>query len=139
MASCDDNDDDDEKANEREPSYNDDAFGLVFLTTLLVLNDRLFATVFAVASFFSVIAVRQSYNKQVVVLPGVTAFAALAITTIIRYCTNIVAVVDDDSIIDNISSLHYELVLCCVSLGWCLVSPSLQQSRKGNKDDDSSS
>jgi len=77
-----------DKMNIEKPSsqslYNDDAFGLIFLTSLLALHDISFAFLFLALSFLgsatSVVTTRS--ERVITILPGFVAISSLATKSI---------------------------------------------------------
>ena len=99
------------KSSLSRPIYNDDAFGLVFLSTLFVENDRLLATVFAISSAVSLLAVRNGLvgnnnnstnQKLVLVVPGLTAIWSLGL----------------NGLLQQTMPSQLELTVCLLSLLW---------------------
>ena len=95
--------------------YNDDAFGLIFLSTSLILQDTIFAGVFLTVSGLAAI-VSNSNNKindkQRLIMPGIVAMISLALRTLS------VSISQDELLIVENELLKQELVLCFVSLLW---------------------
>jgi hypothetical protein len=98
--------------------YNDDAFGLVFLTALCVENDVAFGGIFGILSGLAAVAVKNGAVSFVPLLPGATAAVALALGQGIHAARG-----------EDVGSV-WEIATCVVSIGWGLVQQ--QQSQDQN-------
>ena len=90
--------------------YNDDAFGLVFLSSLFVAKDYTFAAIFASLSFLAVIMIQFAGVKFTPLAPGFVAAVSLVITTIVG---NVVTDVMPEDI-----AVPVEVAASAVSLVW---------------------
>lgn len=113
------NNDDDQISNF---GYNDDAFGLIFLTALFIENDIPFASTFGILSGIVAASVKNGVISFQPLLPGVTALVALGVAR---------GVVDVARGERNNASLALEGAVCAVSVGWGIV----QQQNINNSDD----
>lgn len=110
--------------------YNDDAFGLVFLSASLVIRDFSFAGSFMLLSAIAATATNAnvaSTKKFRPILPGIVAFAALATSKIEPFAAaaqrlggDFVAPLDE-------RGSQLELIVCSISLVWGII----QQVRSG--------
>ena len=94
--------------------YNDDAFGLIFLTGLLYLKDTTFATIFgglsAMAASASYFRVFNGINNNVrLLVPGFVAI----LTWIVR--------VGGVGGVDDAEALKVESIVCVISFLWSVV------------------
>jgi len=116
-----------ESDNESFEKYNDDAFGLVFLTSLFISKDYCFCTIFTVLSFIAVIGTNQLqiWKADDKWLPGVMALASL-ILTIMFDVLDLYPIGDINRVhwngIENglISSQKYEIAVCAISFTYGL-------------------
>lgn len=98
-----------------EENYNDDAFGLIFLSALIAENDYPFATAFGLLSGASAILTKQGLVPYRPLLPGVVAVVAYAIATVI-----------DGHLLPPL-----EGAVCAVSVIWSLVQEVQLQTEEG--------
>jgi hypothetical protein len=70
---------DDEKNYSSQLEYNDDAFGLIFLSSFVVEHDNSFAATFGILSAFAAIFVRQRILQSTPLIPGLVALATLLV------------------------------------------------------------
>jgi len=111
---------------ERKAFYNDDAFGLVFLTTLLVVRDVSFAAAFALLSGAAAAAVSAGNARFDPLQPGSIAFASLALGRIGPFSAAVRILVSDKlgggaffAPADE-KGVMIETTLCAISLLWGL-------------------
>lgn len=97
--------------------YNDDAFGLVFLTALCIENDVVFGGIFGMLSGLAALGVNKGAISFVPVLPGGTAAIALALAQGIHAARGEHAV------------SVWEIATCVVSIGWGLVQQLQSQDQ----------
>jgi hypothetical protein len=100
-----------------EENYNDDAFGLIFLSALIAENDYPFATAFGLLSGASAIIIKQRVVPYRPLLPGVVAVAAYAIA----------------AVLDGHLLPPLEGAVCAVSVIWGLVQEA-QLQKEGGED-----
>ena len=114
--------------------YNDDAFGLVFLSASLVVKDFSFAGSFmllsAIAAAVSNANVANTKKFQPI-LPGIVAFAALATSkieafaaTAQRFGGNFVSPLDEQG-------NQLELIVCSISLLWGIIQQMRRSEDEG--------
>jgi len=103
--------------------YNDDAFGLVFLTASLVVRDFSFAAAFLLLS--AIAATLSNANvadiKSTPILPGVIAFAALAASKIEPFAFAAQSLGGDFVVPLDEQGSQIELIVCSISLVWCII------------------
>jgi len=93
--------------------YNDDAFGLVFLSSIFIAKDYTFAACFAAVSFVAVILVQFGGVKFNPLFPGLVAVVSFIVSSI---AGNVVAAVVPEEV-----AIPVELGACAVSLVWGLI------------------
>jgi hypothetical protein len=98
------NKEEDGPSNNQPVFYNDDAFGLVLLSSLFVAKDYTFATCFGLLSMLAVVLVKFEVTKFTPLLPGLVALLSYAVSRII------VGVPEE--------AVPVELATCVVSLAW---------------------
>jgi hypothetical protein len=98
------NDDEQGAPNTQPIVYNDDAFGLVLLSSIFVAKDYTFAACFALLSMLSAGLVQFQVTKFTPLIPGMVALVSYAISRIIVGVPN--------------EAVPVELVTCAVSLAW---------------------
>ena len=103
--------------------YNDDAFGLVFLTASLVVRDFSFAAAFLLLS--AIAATLSNANvadiKSTPILPGIIAFAALAASKIEPFAFAAQSLGGDFVVPLDEQGSQIELIVCSISLVWCII------------------
>lgn len=99
--------------------YNDDAFGLVFLSSFVVEHDNVFAGTFGVLSAVAAILVRSKVLAYRPLIPGIVALATVLTLTALR---------PTSFHPDNLTLL--QLGVCSVSLAWSIIQEVHQQGEK---------
>ena len=111
--------------------YNDDAFGLIFLSASLVIRDFSFAGSFMLLSAVAAATVSNAnvanIKKFQPLLPGIVAFAALATSKIEPFAAAAQRVGGDFVVPLDERGSQLELIVCSISLVWGII----QQSRSG--------
>ena len=111
--------------------YNDDAFGLIFLSASLVIRDFSFAGSFMLLSAVAAATVSNANVANIKnfqpLLPGVVAFAALATSKIEPFAAVAQRVGGDFVVPLDERGSQLELIVCSISLVWGII----QQSRSG--------
>ena len=106
--------------------YNDDAFGLLFLSGLLVEHDTPFAATFGILSGITAFAVKRAVIPFVPLLPGTIAAISFIVATGIHVTHG-----DKVFVWRDISKL--ELIVCAISIGLGILqqqAPSLPPRKK---------
>lgn len=101
--------------------YNDDAFGLVFLSSFFVAKDYTFSAIFASLSFLAVILVQFGGVKFSPLIPGFVAIISLIVTSLVG---NVVTDVIPEEI-----ALPVELAACAISLVWGFVQTTRENEK----------
>lgn len=96
-----------------EVVYNDDAFGLIFLSSFFVAKDYTFAACFGALSFLAVILVQFGGFRFNPLLPGLVAISSFIVTSIVG---NVVT----DAVPED-AAIPVELGATAVSLIWGLI------------------
>lgn len=109
--------------------YNDDAFGLIFLSASLVLRDFPFAAAFLLLSGATSAAISAKAFKFQPVLPGVVAFAALTLGKFEPLSTAAQTFGGDFALPLDENGRKFELAICFISLVWGII----QQGRSSDK------
>jgi hypothetical protein len=109
-------DDDDDKKKQPRGSYNDDCFGLIFLSGLAVTNDPIFAGTFLTLSSLAALATSlgklpASSRKIPAAVAGFTLLATPVMKTVLP---RIISISVDDSLSGNRSWI--EIAVCFLSL-----------------------
>ena len=116
-------DDGDDRSVTSTVYYNDDAFGLVFLTASLVVRDFSFAAAFLLLS--AIAATLSNANvadiKSTPILPGIIAFAALAASKIEPFASTARSLGGDFAVPLDEQGSQIELIVCSISLVWCII------------------
>lgn len=116
-------DDGDDRSVTSTVYYNDDAFGLVFLTASLVVRDFSFAAAFLLLS--AIAATLSNANvadiKSTPILPGIIAFAALAASKIEPFAFAAQSLGGDFVVPLDEQGSQIELIVCSISLVWCII------------------
>lgn len=102
--------------NDRNVDYNDDAFGLVFLSSFVVEHDNAFAGTFGVLSTVAAILVRSKVIEYRPLIPGIVAVCTVLALT---------ALTPTELHPDNVTRL--QLGVCAVSLAWSIIQEVQQQ------------
>ena len=103
--------------------YNDDAFGLVFLTASLVVRDVSFAAAFLL---LSAIAATLSNAKVTDIIsspniPGIIAFAALDLSKTEPFALAARSLGGDFFVPLDEQGSQIELIVCSISSIWCII------------------
>lgn len=108
-----------ERANEDRDlvDYNDDAFGLVFLSSFVVEHDNVFAGTFGVLSAVAAILVRSKVLEYRPLMPGIVALGTVLTLTALRP-TSLHP--------DNVTLL--QLGVCSASLAWSIIQEVHQKA-----------
>ena len=119
--------------------YNDDAFGLVFLSASFVARDVVFSTIFVLISAAAAIAVRQktiSFSNQ---LPAVVAGISLGLSMLLNVLLSSPANLAStegllfDWLADkSASAMQVELVTCSISIVYGFVLLPLLQNKNSS-------
>ena len=119
--------------------YNDDAFGLVFLSASFVARDVVFSTIFVLISAAAAIAVRQktiSFSNQ---LPAVVAGISLGLSMLLNVLLSSPANLAStegllfDWLADkSASAMQVELVTCSISIIYGFVLLPLLQNKNSS-------
>jgi len=122
--------------------YNDDAFGLIFLSSSLVLHDYLFATIFVLVSATIATSVNNGKIKFQPIIPGIVAMTSVLISVI---APSIIPAIDT-LVSDTVASLlggvggvdmaaqnngddfdefmfmnvQFKVIICLVSFSWSI-------------------
>ena len=111
--------------------YNDDAFGLVFLSASLVSRDFSFAGSFMLLSSIAAATVNNTsvanIKKFQPVLPGIVAFAALVTSKIEPFAAAAQLLGGDFVVPLDERGSQLQLIVCSISLVWGII----QQMRSG--------
>lgn len=111
--------------------YNDDAFGLVFLSASLVSRDFSFAGSFMLLSSIAAATVNNTsvanIKKFQPVLPGIVAFAALVASKIEPFAAAAQLLGGDFVVPLDERGSQLQLIVCSISLVWGII----QQMRSG--------
>lgn len=103
--------------------YNDDAFGLVFLSSLFVAKDYTFAATFASLSFLAVIMVQFAGVTFTPLAPGFVALMSLFVTAIVGNGFELTDVIPEDI------ALPVEVAASAVSLAWGFIQTTRDDKR----------
>lgn len=110
--------------------YNDDAFGLIFLTASLALRDLCFAAAFLFLSAIAATAVSANVFKFQPVLPGVVAYVALALSKLEPLSSAAQAFGVDIAMPLDDNGRNIELAICAISLIWGIIQQRRPSSDK---------
>ena len=104
---------------DRNLDYNDDAFGLVFLSSFVVEHDNAFAGTFGVLSAISAVMVRNKLIEYRPMIPGIVALFTVLVLT---------AMTPTSFHPNNVTLL--QLCVCAVSLTWSIIQEVQKQADK---------
>jgi len=105
---------------DKKETYNDDAFGLVFLGSIFIAKDTNFAACFGLFSFIAVILTRINSNLYTPLLPGFVAAISFLATSISLLLNGI----------NGEEAIKVDFILCVVSCLWLIVHRRSEQNRK---------
>lgn len=117
--------------------YNDDAFGLVFLSASLVIKDFSFAGAFLLLSAIAASASNANIANTVKflpVIPGIVAFAALAISKVEPFAETAQSLGGDFVVPIDEQGSQLELILCSISLIWGMIQQVRSDGDKAASD-----
>ncbi|CAJ1947255.1 unnamed protein product [Cylindrotheca closterium] len=123
----------DNKPAKKKPmvGYNDDAFGLIFLTGGILSQDADFVVTFVALSAIAAIASNASQEINDTRLPGLVAMATLPLTPVVTYLHAAIMMADDGqggSIVWT-APQPIEIGLCFVSLAWSYAKWTQEQNQ----------
>jgi hypothetical protein len=117
--------------------YNDDAFGLVFLSGSFVARDVVFSAIFLLLSALAAIAVRQkkiSFSNRIPPLVAGTSLGLATLFTILLSSSSSDGLVSTGGILSDwmgaksLTAIQVELAVCSISILYgFVVSPLLQK------------